>query len=187
MSTARQRIFWFVVIIILALVLYILYLSNFVYALDCKHDKTPFITRQIPLLENLIYWDCVASNMTDYSCVSWIKDNESSLLQVNPIHRRVEVLGIVQHFNSKNMKVNVNFRPELNVIRSGVNYTFGVDCSDGTKDEIFSANVQPRYKEFDVVGQGITRGIDQSVLIFGLLLVLTFVIAPIVYLTRRRK
>lgn len=116
--------------------------------LQCELDSEPYIESDIPFLETLIYWSCSSSNMSDYSCSSFIQWN-ATLLQVNPKPKDVKDFGRVDKFSSSNKQVQVYFRPENSIIQPGQSYEFGVWCGDGDVIEKYNESVSPEYRGFD--------------------------------------
>lgn len=109
-----------------------------------------------------VYWLCSLTNASvQYDCISYIKDNSSGIVQLNPIYQKKSesLIGVMndvedrESFKSENGLVSVFFTKE-NLLFDGRAYIYGVKCSGN--GEIFSSekNMTPEYSN---VNEPVTR------------------------------
>jgi len=171
---------------ILIPIMALIILSSISYAsLECNYDSEPYVKSDLPFLETLIYWNCKSNTMNDYKCNSYIKDNDGNLLQVNPKEKLVETIGRIDKFEANNQQVKVYFVPETNIVRSGLNYTFGLTCGDDNQTETFQTTITPTYRHLDIVAEKTIQQKNQLPYIIAFLVIFIFVIAIFILVYNR--
>lgn len=98
-------------------------------------------------------WLCYLNGTnTTMNCISYVKDNVSGVLQTNPTyHKKSNAIISLSNdiddrtsFLTENNLLTVFFTKD-NIIFDGRNYTYGVQCSDGTNIYKFESETIPEY------------------------------------------
>jgi len=123
MEISKRLIFFFIMMI---------GMMQIVNAINCSYDETP-------LIKDKIEWVCY--NVSSVYCLSYIEFNDE-LIQLNPVPKKVDDIGIIDKFEVRNKIVNVYFRKDL--LRHNRSVIFGVLC----ENESFVRNITPHYSEY---------------------------------------
>lgn len=145
--------------------------------------------------DDKVYWLCYFNDTASRDCVSYIKDNESGVVQVNPVYQKKSesLIGVFndvedrESFRSENGLVSIFFTKE-NLLFDGRDYTYGVRCSTGSAIDSFEKNLTPEYKNLNAP---ITRTfwLKQNIagLFLGVFLVFVLVVLVVMLINTARS
>ncbi len=163
-----RRIFLLMFAILLALPL----ISASHIELSCDYDAKPYFN---PLKE--INWVCHTNHSSN--CVSYIKNGEGEIIDLQPEVEYIRAVGEVADYECDKTCV-VSFKPDYLVIET--NYTFGVMC----ENEAFERNVTPQYYFFEnSIANRLAWSVDNIGHIILFLLILALLIVVIVFFIRK--
>ena len=171
------------IILPLFLFLLVILISSNASALNCNYDPQPYMSKIIDLM-------CYTKTTNkSYSCLVYVYDNESELLQINPSPYDLEGVGRLDKFVSTRGLVSAYYTKKD--LRPQYNYTVLVECAvtdiDGNRFERWNATVMPSYYDLRIIPyrtQWLTQnwGYVIGILIF---LFVTALLIRLIFLSRR--
>jgi hypothetical protein len=169
--------------ILILLLLTLLFSLSFVSADVLNCDVNTYT--QYGVTDDKSTWLCTLNGTnSSVNCISYVKDNLSGIVQTNPTYHKKSnaLIGFSNEvddrtsFVSQNNLVSVFFTKD-NLIFDGRNYTYGVQCSDGTNIYKFESVTLPEYKN---INEPTTRLVwanqNMTGLLLGLLLLFVVII-----------
>lgn len=143
------------------------------------------------ITDDVVEWLCSINSSNDYNCLSYVKDNESGIVQVNPNYQKKtdSVIALFnkiedrQFFTTSNGVVAIYFTKD-NLLFDARNYTYGVKCAYQGDSLTYEQSKIPIYENINAPQTRVHWWSENQ---FGILIFLTIIVVfIIVYLIARR-